>query len=345
MTKRRLPAEWEKQCGVMLTWPQKKSDWSSNYHAAEKTFIDIAANVSHDEQVLIVCADEEHLSHIQSELSKSSAVTQNLHFVIAPSNDTWARDHGPITILEDDTPILIDFVFNGWGNKYPSDRDNAITGTLHDAGIFGNHKIQHTDFVLEGGSIESDGKGSLLTTAHCLLSNSRNPNYSKQEIEDYLNQQLGTERILWLEHGALIGDDTDGHIDTLARFCDEHTIAYVSCDDPEDEHYAELKAMEDELKNLRDFNGFSYQLVPLPLPSAKYNEKGERLPATYANFLIINHAVLVPTYSDNKDKETLATIATCFSDRKVIGIDCCALIQQYGSLHCVTMQLPDEILA
>lgn len=345
MTIRRFPAEWEKQSGIMLTWPQQESDWAENYHAAEKTFCDIASHVSHEERVLVVCADEEHQSHIQSQLSKSRAISENLRFVIAPSNDTWARDHGPITVVEEDSPVLIDFIFNGWGNKYPSDRDNAITRTLHDAGVFGNHRIQHANFVLEGGSVESDGKGTLLTTVDCLLSNTRNPGYPRQEITDYLNQQLGTERILWLEHGKLEGDDTDGHIDTLARFCDEYTIAYVACDDPDDEHYAELMTMEEELKKFRRADNTPYQLARLPLPSAKYNDKRERLPATYANFLIINHAVLVPTYDDDKDKEALATLAACFPDRRIIGINCCALIQQYGSLHCVTMQLPYEILS
>jgi agmatine/peptidylarginine deiminase len=344
MTKRRLPAEWEKQSGIMLTWPQQESDWATNYQAATKTFIDIATQISHEELALIVCANEKHLSHVQQELGKSSATTANLRFVIAPSNDTWARDHGPITIFEENAPVLLDFIFNGWGNKYPSDRDNAITRTVYEAGVFGKYSIQQVAFVLEGGSIESDGRGTLLTTAHCLLSATRNPGFSKQEITNQLKQQLGTERILWLEHGALAGDDTDGHIDTLARFCNENTIAYVACDDSDDEHYAELTAMEGELKNFRQTNNSPYHLIRLPLPSAIYNEEGKRLPATYANFLIINHAVLVPTYNDNKDAEALATLATCFPGRKIIGIDCCALIQQYGSLHCVTMQLPNKIL-
>jgi len=340
MTSIRLPAEWEEQSGVMLTWPRREGDWASNFDAAEKTFLDIARQISVHEKVLIVCSDENQQITIQQQLKNSHAETNNLIFAIAGSNDTWARDHGPITVFENDGLRLLDFIFNGWGGKYPSDLDNKITQSLANKKVFGENIMESINFVLEGGSIESDGQGTLLTTSHCLLSPSRNSTLGKQEIELSLRQHLGTHHILWLNHGNLAGDDTDGHIDTLARFCDHKTIAYVSCDDPDDEHYNELEAMREELEQFRDRDGKAYRLIPLPLPSAKYNSKGKRLPATYANFLIINHAVLVPTYNDSKDKLASSILQECFPERKIINIDCAALIEQFGSLHCVTMQFP-----
>lgn len=343
MTKRRLPAEWEKQSGVMLTWPHLKGDWASNYEAAEETFTNIATVISSQELVLVICADDQQ-EHIKNKLNKTGANMTNIRFATAESNDTWARDHGPITVIENNKPLLLDFQFNGWGNKYPSDLDNAINQHLKQTGVFGNNRLDTVKFVLEGGSIESDGHGTLLTTENCLLNPSRNYNYSRQEIEDTLREQLGINRILWLSQGKLEGDDTDSHIDTLARFCDEKTIVYVSCNDPKDKHYSELMAMREQLGQLRDSVNKPYNLVPLPLPSAKYNKEGKRLPATYANFLIINNSVIVPIYNDSQDDEALSALQKCFPNRKVISIDCSALIEQFGSLHCVTMQLPEAVL-
>ena len=189
-----------------------------------------------------------------------------------------------------------------------------------------------------------DGSGTLLTTARCLLAPTRNPKLTQDGLEARLKELLGLDRILWLQHGHLTGDDTDSHIDTLARFCDARTIAYVACADPDDEHHAELKAMEEELRALRAADGRPYRLVPLPWPRARYDDDGRRLPATYANFLIINGAVLVPTYDDPADGPALARLRECFPGREIIGVDCLPLIYQYGSLHCVTMQLPEGVL-
>jgi len=257
-----------------------------------------------------------------------------------PSNDSWVRDHGPITVLREGQGLLLDYQFNGWGNKYESGLDNRLSIRLHEMGAFHSMAMETLDFVLEGGSIEVDSQGTLLTTTECLLSPERNPQYSRDEIETLLKRQLGVERILWLEHGQLEGDDTDGHVDTLARFCDDHTIAYVSCDDKADSHFASLKAMEAELKGFSDTDGKPYRLVPLPLPAAQYDEEGQRLPATYANFLIINGAVLLPTYDDPLDVVAAERLAECFPQREIIPIDARPLIHQYGSIHCVTMQLP-----
>lgn len=338
-----LPPEWAPQSGVQLTWPHQYGDWASRLAAVEPAFTAIAREIARREKVLIVCYDSPHRAHIEQTLKAGDVDMAQVILAIAPSNDTWARDHGPITVVCRNEPFLFDFGFNGWGGKYAHDLDNLITNRLHKAGVFGRVQMEDIGMILEGGSIEVDGSGTLLTTTQCLLTPTRNPNLSRVEIERELHDLLGLKRILWLEHGHLAGDDTDSHIDTLARYCDAKTIAYVACDDPKDEHYEDLKAMERELQSFRAADGSPYRLVPLPWPRAQYDGK-KRLPATYANFLIINGAVLVPTYRDPADAVALERLATCFPDREVIGIDCSAVIAQYGSLHCLTMQLPVGVL-
>ena len=254
-----------------------------------------------------------------------------------PTNDTWARDHGGITVLEDGKPVVYDFTFNGWGLKFAANYDNLITRKLYTAGIFGDSGHKNCfDFVLEGGSIESDGEGSVLTTAECLLSDNRN-NLSEEDIEAKLIEYFGLKQVLWLNHGYLAGDDTDSHVDTLARLCDRSTIAYLKCDDIEDEHFDELKKMKKELRKFKTPEGRYYRLIPLPMADEVYFNN-ERLPATYANFLIINGAVLMPTYNSPKDELAMQQLQKAFPDREIVGINCMALIKQHGSLHCVTMQ-------
>lgn len=340
----RLPAEWEPQSGIMLTWPHAKNDWADLLGEVESVFINLAHQISLHELVLIVCFDHKHQQHIKQLLAQTQTVKKNLRFSIAPSNDVWARDHGPFTVSNEDSFTLLDFTFNGWDNKFPSSLDNQITLKLANQRAWDSHSVKPINFVLEGGAIESDGKGTLMLTASCLLTSNRNPNMDKENIEKQLSRYLGAEHFLWLNHGYLVGDDTDGHIDTLARFCDENTIAYVACDDPQDEHYAELLLMKVELKSFRDRRNEPFKLIPLPMPSAKYHEHVQRLPATYANFLILNGAVLVPTYDDRHDEQALSALQSCFPDRKIIGIDCSPMIHQFGSLHCVTMQLPAGVL-
>ncbi|MHB8472543.1 MAG: agmatine deiminase family protein [Gammaproteobacteria bacterium] len=337
---RTLPAEWAPQSGVMLIWPHRHSDWAPLLDRVEPVFASIARAVSQHERVLIVCFDDAHARHVKDVLTRAGALMDRIRLHCVASNDTWARDHGPVTVLENGQPRLLDFIFNGWGGKFDATLDNRMTARLHSAGAFGASALRAIDLVLEGGSIESDGAGTLLTTAQCLLTPTRNPQYDRSDIEGCLRQILGVERFLWLEHGYLAGDDTDSHIDTLARFCSIDTIAYVTCDDPGDEHYVELKAMEAELAAFRTHDDKPYRLVPLPWPQACFDGDGRRLPATYANFLIINGAVLMPSYDDPADGRALANLATCFPDREFITIPCLPLIQQYGSLHCVTMQLP-----
>lgn len=342
--RRYLPPEWAPQSAVQLTWPHAGSDWAPILAEVEPVFVAIAAAITGFQRLIVACHDESVRRHVTGLFQAARIPAQRAHLHIAPANDTWARDHGPITVLCQNEATLLDFEFNGWGGKYAHDLDNRITCALHAQGAFGTTPLERVPLILEGGSIEVDGQGTLLTTERCLLSATRNPNLSRDQIEKQLAELLGITRFLWLKNGYLAGDDTDSHIDTLARLCDADTIAYVACDDVADEHYVELKAMQAELQAFRSAAGQPYRLVPLPWPSAKLDPDGARLPATYANFLIINNAVLVPTYRDNADNAALEILQTCFPRRRIIGIDCLPLILQHGSLHCVTMQLPAAIL-
>lgn len=335
----RLPAEWEEQSFVQLTWPHANSDWGVYFDEVEPVFLNLANEIAKRETLLIVADDDEKVIH---KLKLFGVNMNNVKIVEIESNDTWARDHGGITIEKSGKLLVMDFMFNGWGLKFASDKDNLITQNLKRAGVF--KKIKSVPFTLEGGSIETDGQGTLLTTIECLLSQNRNQGVSKSKIEKKLKKYLGFDRVLWLEHGYLAGDDTDSHIDTLVRFCDEETICYVACEDRDDEHYIELRLMEEELKKLKTRDGKPYHLVKLPMPEAKYDADNNRLPATYANFLIINKAVLAPTYNDKNDAKALKILKKCFRDREVIGIDASALILWHGSIHCVSMQYPKGLI-
>lgn len=338
----RLPAEWEEQDGVLLAWPHAASDWAPYLEAATATFAEIALQISRYERVVIVAPE---LAPVQAALRAAGVDPARVTLVELPTNDTWSRDFGPITIYNDDRPQLLDFGFNGWGLKFASNFDNRVTHELLTRGQFGSLPCRPVGLVLEGGSLESDGEGTLLTTSECLLNPNRNPHLDRYGLEQALNRLLGVNHQLWLDHGYLAGDDTDSHIDTLARLAPNDTILYVACDDPADEHFPALRAMAEQLRSFRTRNGLPFRLLPLPWPAARHDEDGQRLPATYANFLVINGAVLVPTYADPRDAEALATVGQAFPGRAVIGIDCSVLILQHGSLHCVTMQLPKGTLS
>lgn len=328
-----LPPEWAKQQFIQLTWPHEETDWLEILDEVNNCFVAIAQTIIRFQHLLIVCRDKAMVLDLLGEVDLS-----RITFVDIPSNDSWARDHGGITVLENGKRMVLDFTFNGWGQKFEAGLDNAITRQLWERGYLGSNTgyRDYKDFVLEGGSIESDGEGTLLTTAECLVSEHRNE-LTKDAIEKRLKEYFGLKRVLWLHHGYLAGDDTDSHIDTLARFCSVDTIAYVKCEDSADEHFTALKLMEIELQGFTTIYGNPYRLIPLPMADAVY-EDGKRLPATYANFLIMNGAVLVPTYNSPKDSLALDQLRTAFLDREVIGIDCMPLIKQHGSLHCVTMQ-------
>ncbi|MEQ1439600.1 agmatine deiminase family protein [Fontimonas sp. SYSU GA230001] len=332
-----LPAEWAPQAFVQLTWPRPDGDFAENFAAVERTFTALALAIARFEDLLIVCGAD--IESLRRRLLDAGVRADRLRLHAVPANDVWARDHGPITVFRNGAPVHLDFTFNGWGGKFDARLDDRITRALAADGLLAA-PVESLDFVLEGGGIESDGEGTLLTTERCLLAPTRNPQFDKAQIEAKLKAWFGLRRVLWLRHGDLIGDDTDGHIDTIARFCDPHTIAYQACDDARDAHYADLKAMEGELVALRTLDGRPYRLVPLPLPAPIHDANGRRLPAGYPNFLILNGAVLVPTYADANDAVALERLRPCFPGREVIGVDCRALIAQYGSLHCVTMQYP-----
>ena len=276
------------------------------------------------------------------EMAREIAKRENLLVVGEPSNDTWARDHGFITLVDDEGHArLLDYCFNGWGEKFPAELDNAINRRLYEEGKVKGEYTDCLDFVLEGGSIESDGKGTVFTTTGCLLAPHRNQPMTQADIEERLKQDLHAERIVWIDYGHLTGDDTDGHIDTLVRICPDDTILYVGCEAPEDEQYKDLQLMKAQLATFRTLEGKPYRLMELPMPRPIYDEDGYRLPATYANFLVINGAVLCPTYDQpDLDTEALRLIGEAFPDREIVGIDCRSVIKQHGSLHCCTMQYP-----
>jgi agmatine deiminase len=330
-----MPAEWHLQRAVQLTWPHKNSDWAYLINEVEACFVEIAKQVVARQQLFIVSMEGER---VRKFFSKEELT--NIRIFEIESNDTWARDHGGITIFENGKPLLLDFTFNGWAMKFAAGLDNLITRKLFKQNAFAGSAYKNMGhFVLEGGSIESDGQGTILTTAECLLSHNRNEYLAKEEVENRLKNYLGAQRVLWLNNGFLVGDDTDSHIDTLARFCSPDTIAYVKCTNPNDEHYEALTAMEQELQAFRQLDGDPYKLVALPMASPIFDpDDNHRLPATYANFLIINSAVLFPVYNCETDQTAIVTIKTAFPEREIVPIDCSVLIRQHGSLHCVTMQ-------
>lgn len=340
----RLPAEWEPQSGIQLTWPHADTAWYQLDKVLE-CYTRIAAAILRYEPLLIACRDAEEcrgdLRRIGTALNLSLDLSA-IRFHEVPLNDTWARDHGPISVHgAEGEKFLCDFVFNGWGLKFGADLDNQITRRLFQDGAYGEDVlyVDKRPFVLEGGSIDTDGKGTLLATRECLCSVNRNEHLGQDGVETALKKAFGLERILWLEHGRIQGDDTDSHVDILARFCAPDTIAYTSCDNPADENYPELKAMEQQLRTFRTLEGQPYRLVPLPLPDALYLD-GYRLPASYANFLILNGGVLIPGADSPKDELARALLQEVFPDRKVEVIDCRALLSGHGGLHCITMNYP-----
>ena len=336
-----FPPEWYPQSAVQLTWPHEGTDWSDMLDEVLPCFVNIAREVLQREKLLIVCPNA---AEVRASLGAVNVA--NLYLYEFPSNDTWARDHGALSVFVDGKPCVLDFTFNAWGMKFPANFDNQLNFALYGAQAF-LPEVDYENcmpFVLEGGSLESDGAGTLLTTTECLLSVNRNDALGKDEIEAYLKDRFGLKRVLWLESGFLEGDDTDSHIDTLARFCDADTIAYVQPGpDPEDVHFEELLQMEGELKAFRTLDGKPYRLIGLPMAEPVFFE-GERLPATYANFLIINGAVLVPTYGSSLDALAIQQLQTAFPEREVVGVYCLPLLKQHGSLHCVTMQFPESFV-
>ena len=340
-----LPAEWYTQSCVQLTWPHEDTDWRDYLDDITETFVQIAKAVAHYEPLVIAAKYPERVREVLAESLNDDEMAR-VSIYECDNNDTWARDHAFITLVSTTDASascrLLDFRFNGWGEKFAADKDNRINRTLYDKGVFSGERVDYDDFVLEGGSIESDGRGTVLTTSVCLMAPNRNQPLSQAEVEKVLKERLCARKIVWFDHGQLIGDDTDGHIDTIVRLCPDNTLLYVGCNDENDPQYADLHALEQQLKAATDADGKPYRLLRLPMPDALYDD-GDRLPATYANFLIINGAVIVPTYAqEENDARALALVAEAFPGYDIIGIDSRTIVRQHGSIHCLTMQYPAE---
>ena len=337
----RLPAEWEPQDAIQFTWPNEGMDWGEDAIAVQARIKACMALLTEDQSVIVAGQDRDLIHQKLSDLPAN-----RLHIVEVTSNDVWARDHGPITVECEGRPIMLDYQFNGWGAKYAAKLDNQVTRHLWETGLFGPIERREMSLVLEGGAIESDGEGTIIASTDCLLDGKRNPNEDWQGMLYLLKRQLGAKRILTLPSGQLVGDDTDGHIDTIARFCTPNTIAYVQCNNPKEEHFGFLQSIEKELKHWETLDGEAYSLVPLPLPDPCFHpEDGHRLPATYANFIISNKYVIVPTYQQDKDQLAIDRLTQVFQTRKVVGIDALPVIKQHGSLHCLCMQYPKGVLS
>ncbi|PCI43754.1 MAG: agmatine deiminase [Moraxellaceae bacterium] len=339
----RLKAEWERQQATLLCWPNTQSDWRPNLRDAESTYGEIIAQISRFQRVLCLCQDSQTQSRAQRVLEEKDATASNISFAILPTNDTWCRDYGPISVATKSGLTLLDFQFNGWGEKYDYELDDQITASLFHTQLSNQPRYQAIEYILEGGSIENNGDGLLITTSTCLLNKNRN-NLSKTKTEALFAQWFGTKHTLWLDTPGLEGDDTDAHIDTLVRFIDPHHLLYQQCQNPKDPHFKPLQRLEAQLKQQIETAQLPLKLTPLPLPSPRYStlnpkQPRQRLPASYANFLFINDALLLPTYGVAEDDLAVALFQEMCPEREIIPIDCQALIEQSGSLHCIAMQL------
>lgn len=336
VTRPMMLPEWTPVEAVLLAWPHAATDWRPWLPAIERDYVELAAAIAAEVTPLILCRDAGHRRHIEGLLHDCCRNAPRI--VVVPYNDTWCRDYGPITVAGEGRLQLLDFQFKGWGAKYDARLDDEINKQLT---ALWRVPLQSIGIQLEGGSIESDGNGTLLTTTQCLLDSQRNPGYDRDRLEGLLLEQLGLQRVLWISEGLLQGDDTDGHIDNLVRFCDEHTIAYAGCSRRADMHYQPLQAMAEQVRGLRQPDGQPYTIQAIEIPEAIYDENGERLPGSYVNFLILNNSVLVPVFDCPQDDQALANLQRCFPHRKLVPVPGGNLIRQYGGPHCATMQLPD----
>lgn len=337
----RFPAEWEPQSAILIAWPHAGTDWADRLESVETTYVALVAAITRFETALVCVADESVEARARSLLAATADLSR-VQFERLDYDDTWLRDSGPITLRDGNRLRLLDFHFTAWGGKFEAGLDDQIVATLSDRGVFGEARRERIDFALEGGAIETDGEGTLLSTWRCL--HERHPDLDRQQVTGRLQGWLQQRRTLWLEHGYLEGDDTDAHIDTLARFASVDSIVYQGCQDPGDAHHAELQAMADELAAFVQQDGNPYRLFELPWPQPII-DGGRRLAASYANFLIVNGAVLAPAYGDPADDRAMAVLQAAFPGREIVAVPCRPLIWQNGSLHCLTMQLPQGLIA
>lgn len=338
----RLPAEWEAQSAVLLAWPHADTDWAERLEQVEQTYVALVGAITRFENAIVCVATAAIREHAEALLNAARVNLGRVRFIEIDYDDTWLRDSGPITLADRKQFQLTDFRFTGWGGKFEASRDDLLVQGLIQRGLFVPAAHRRVDWALEGGGIESDGAGTILTTWKCL--HQRHPQLSRAEMDKKLIDSLEARRVLWLEHGYLEGDDTDAHIDTLARFAPDDAIVYQACDDASDPHHAELAAMAQELAALRTADGKPYRLFPLPWPQP-IRDGERRLAASYANYLIVNGAVLIPAYDDTADAQAARVIGQAHPGREIVAVPCRPLIWQNGSLHCVTMQLPRGVVA
>ena len=332
----RFRAEWEQQSGILMAWPHGGTDWIGMLERVQDCYRHIACAIMADEPLIVVTPEPDTVRR-----QLADAPSERLTIIDLPTNDTWTRDYGPLAVdAEDGSTRLLDFTFNAWGMKFAANLDNLVTERLNRLGVLPCQLYNHRDMVLEGGSVESDGRGTIMTTTACLLSSNRNDAWDRNRIEQELCQRLGARQILWVEHGHVPGDDTDCHIDTMARFVPEGVIVCGGAE-PDSEECEDVELMAKQIATFADADGRPYRQVMLPPAPILLDDEGHRMPTTYANFLITNHSVLVPTYGcQERDSEAVAVLQSLMPDRRAVGIDCRALVEQHGSLHCATMQLP-----
>ena len=330
--------EWTPQEAVLMAFPNHNTDWDYILDEAQEQYRRIIdAFTKESIHVVLICDDVESTALLLQNCNQELITYVKLDY-----NDTWTRDYGPLTVIKDERLRALDFGFNGWGLKFASDKDNLVNLHLMEKHLISKSTYRnHRAVILEGGSVETDGEGTILTTSRCLCSPNRNGGLSKAEAAEMLCENLGADHILFLDYGALEGDDTDSHIDTLARLAPGNIILFTGCRDMDDPQFEELLKMRAQLTMFRNSEGEPYNLIELPLPDAIFDEDGQRLPATYANYLITDKVIFIPTYGQPANDHLAAqTIRIAFPEHKVVGVDCTTLIKQHGSLHCATMQIP-----
>lgn len=339
LNKYTLLPEWADQEAVLLAWPTAKTDWATNLSEAQQTYFDLIRVIDDIGCCIVLLCHASELSKLKKKLEPSLKVA----LIGINYNDTWIRDYGFLTVNNRQKNIPLNFLFNAWGQKFASELDNKVNEQLAD---LCQHEMLHVPLVLEGGAVEIDENQQVLSTASCLFNPKRNGDMSAPEYIDLFKQYLGAKSVDILKHGKLEGDDTDGHIDTLARFTPLMGIVVQSANNrPADPHFNGLLRLYNELKKRYP----NYKIFSLPLPYIE-NKQGDRLPASYANFLILNRHILMPIYQQEEDSEALSIVQEAFANYKIVPINCLSLVQQYGSLHCVSMQVPintlkSEILA
>ena len=337
----RMPAEWENQEAIWLSWPHNEITWPNMVPKIEEIYIQFIKALHSGQKINLLVNDKDKEDYVKNKLIKSKINLSQIVFHQIKNIDAWIRDYGPIFVVNDKTKqkAMVKWIFNAWGNKYDDLKEDNIIP--HEMNKKLNLKIFEPKIVLEGGSIEVNGNGSLLTSEQCLLNKNRNPSLSKTQIEKYLKDYLNVSNILWLKEG-IVGDDTDGHIDDLARFVNQNTVVCAFEDNPDDENYQILKENYELLTKMKDEKGNKLNIVKLPMPGIVGDKRG-RLPASYCNFYIGNDAVIVPVFGHENDKKALEILQKLFLSRKVVGINCKSMVYGFGALHCVSQQEPKII--